>query len=127
MILEEAQKILSNNYKILSLIDLTSIDCTSQKNIYDLLLPLQKKEFNNNERIVFYCFSPLHHKFNDLPADVLIQLQKMLVYVDIPNFFCIILTNIKELQSELDYICNNFAVKETPIKTIICEDSTCLE
>ena len=53
-----------------------------------------------------------------MPADILIQLQKMLVYVDIPNFFCLVITNDTKMQAELDYVCLHHAVNENPIKSI---------
>jgi hypothetical protein len=112
---------ITNQFDVIKVIDLNELDTRPQKDIYDQLKPLYKKIFRNNERIVFYCFSPLFRKFSDLPADTLIQLQKMLVYIDIPNFFCIVVTNDKNLQEELNYVCNHFAVNETPIKAILYE------
>jgi hypothetical protein len=98
-----------------------SIDVLSEKDIYDLLKPLYKSKFNDNEIIVFYCFAPLSHRFNDMPAELLSRLQKMLVYIDIPNFFCVIITNNKKMQPELDSVCKKYATGEAPIKTILHE------
>ena len=119
MILEEASKLLSENDNIISLIDLSLYDNMTEKEIHDQLKSLHKIEFNNNERIVFYCFSELNHKFNNSPAESLIQLQKMLVYVDISNFFCVIITNNGKLQQELNEVCKRYTNNDLPIKTIL--------
>ena len=117
MILDEVKKLVSDEYDVISLIDLVPLDSASQKDIYNILQPLHKTEFKDNERIVFYYFSPLTHGFDDLPAETLIQLQKMLVYIDIPNFFCIVLTNDKNVSTELKYICEQYTVNENPIQS----------
>jgi hypothetical protein len=105
--------------KILTTIDLLTVDNTSEKDLYNLLLPLHKDVYADNDRIVFTCFGTLTHTFDDLPADLLIRLQKMLVYVDIPNFFCIVISN-QNLSEELTYVCNKYAVDENPMVNIIC-------
>jgi hypothetical protein len=117
--LDEIQKIVGTSYNIIKAFDLAILDTMSEKDIHNLLAPVCKSEFNEHDIIVFYCFLPLAHRFDDMPAESLIQLQKMLVYVDIPNFFCVTITNNKEMQSELDYVCNQHTTDETPIRTIV--------
>jgi hypothetical protein len=119
--LEEIQKIVGTSYNIIKTCDLVAIDILSEKGIHDLLKPLYKSEFSERELIVFYCFAPLTHRFNDMPAELLNRLQKMLVYVDIPNFFCVVITNNKEMQLELTSVCKKYATDETPIRTILHE------
>lgn len=82
------------------------------------MAPLHKEVFEEGECIIFKCPKELKHSYNDLPADILINLQKMLVYIDIPNFFCTIISTI-DLSLELDYVCKHYAVNETPIKNIV--------
>jgi hypothetical protein len=114
---------ITNQFNVIKLLDLNVLDTGLQKDIYDQLKPLHKETFENNERIVFYCFSPLSRKFADFPAETLIHLQKMLVYIDIPNFFCIVITNDAKLQQDLIYVCDLFTKNETPIKAILYEVS----
>ena len=115
--------LVAKQFDVIKLLDLNALDTGSQKDIYDQLKPLYKETFKDNERIVFCCLSPLSRKFTELPAEALVHLQKMLVYIDIPNFFCIVITNDKELQQELNYVCEQYATNETPIKAILYEVS----
>ena len=121
MTLEEIQKIIGTSYDIIEIFDLAVLDAMSEKDIHDLLAPLYKSEFANNEIIVFYCFTTLAHRFTDMPAELLDRIQKMLVYIDIANFFCVVITNDKNMQSELDYVNDQYTKDETPIRTIIHE------
>lgn len=121
MILEEIQKQIGPSYNIIKTFDLTVFDTFSEKDIYDQLTLLYKSNFDNNDIIVFYCFNPLAHQFDDMPAETLSRLQKILVYVDIPNFFCLVVTNDKDMQAELDIVCKQYATNETPIRTILHE------
>jgi hypothetical protein len=116
-------ELVTGQFDVIEIIDLNTFDTLSQKDIYEQLVPLYKETFKDNERIVFHCMSPLEHKFTDMPAETLIQLQKTLVYIDIPNFFCIIVTNNKDLQQELNYVCEQIATNETPIQAILHEAS----
>lgn len=105
-------------YRVLATIDLNLLDTKSQIDLYKTLMPLYKSEFKEDERIIFECSSELTHTYKDLPADLLIQLQKMLVYIDIPNYFCIVKSHI-DLSAELEYINQHYAVGDTPIRNIL--------
>jgi len=121
MILEEAQKILSEDYTVIDLIDLSEFDGKDQGYLYQKLFPLSKEKFSDDERIIFYCSQPLIRKFTDLPPKTLIHLQKMLVYSNIPNFFCIIISNEYNIHLDIEYVCNKYAVNEDPIQIILHE------
>ena len=100
-------------------IDLSKLDTTAS--IYQTLVPLKKQEFPDSFRILFYHSSPLVHTYNDLPADSLITLPKMLVYIDIPNFVCMFASNETKFEQELNYVCEHYTVNETPINFICLE------
>lgn len=119
MTLNDLQQIIGPAYNIIEAFDLVKFDNLSERDIHNLLQPLHKLEFAKNELIIFYCFSPLAHRFDDMPAETLCRLQKILVYVDIPNFFCLVITNNDNMQSELNFVCDRYAKNETPIKTRI--------
>lgn len=103
---------------VLATIDLNDLDYKPQSQLFNAIAPLRKEVFDDNDRIVFKCTNILAHTYNDLPADVLIRLQKMLSYVDISNFFCVVISNT-DLSAELEYVCKHYAVNENPIKNIV--------
>lgn len=115
---EKVLSIIPNNVVIKAMIDLSEISTSSD--FYNVLSPLKESKFPDSSRIVFYNSSKLTRTYDDLPADSLIVLQKMLVYLDIPNFFCLVISN-DILSSDLNYICINYATNETPIKLICLE------
>ena len=115
MILEQVKSSIPVEFNVKSFLDLSILDSTGK--LYKALIPLKEKEFKESTRIVFYHSAPLVYTFNDLPADSLIQLQKMLVYIDIPNFFCLVVSD-KDLKEDLEYICKNYCVGEDPINQI---------
>ena len=116
MILDQVKLVLPVEYNVKEFLDLSALD--SDNKLYKALAPLKEEEFKEFTRIVFYHIDPLVYTFNDLPADSLIQLQKMLVYIDIPNFFCIFVSDDQKIKQELKYICENYAVDKTPIEFI---------
>ena len=115
MILNQIKSEIPIEFNVKEFLDLSALDSDSK--LYKALSPLKEEEFKELTKIVFYHSAPLVYTFNDLPADSLIQLQKMLVYVDIPNFFCLVITN-KDIKEELEYVCKHYCVNETPIKFI---------
>ena len=115
MILSQVKQAISSEIDIKKILNLS--DLKSESDVYNALSSLKEKEFKKATRIVFYHSDPLEYTFNDLPADSLIKLQKMLVYIDIPNFFCVIVTN-EDIKEELEYVCKNYCVNETPIEFI---------
>jgi hypothetical protein len=112
MILEHVQQLIPKEFNVKEFLDLSILD--SPGKLYKALIPLKEKEFKEFTRIVFYHSAPLVYTFNDLPADSLIQLQKMLVYIDIPNFFCLLVSD-EDIKEDLDYICKDYCVDERPI------------
>jgi hypothetical protein len=115
MILEKIKSLIPAEFKVKDFLNLSELN--SNGKLYNALAPLKEEEFKEFTRIVFYHSDPLVHTFEDLPADALIQLQKMLVYIDIPNFFCLIVSD-QDIEKELDYVCKNYCVNETAINQI---------
>lgn len=95
-------------------IDISELN--SSADFFKVLSPLKENVFADDVRIIFFNSKELIHSFADLPADQLITLQKMLVYLDIPNFFCLFRSNNKNIVQELEYVCNHYATNESPIK-----------
>jgi hypothetical protein len=115
MILEQIKLLIPEEFNVKDFLDLSILDSTGK--LYKALIPLKEKEFKESTRIIFYHSAPLVYTFNDLPADSLIQLQKMLVYIDIPNFFSLLISD-EDIKEDLDYICKKYCVGESPINQI---------
>jgi hypothetical protein len=115
MILDQVKSVIPAEFNVKEFLDLSELD--SKSKLYKAVSPLKEEEFKELTKIVFYHSAPLVYTFNDLPADSLIQLQKMLVYIDIPNFFCLIVSD-KDLKEDLEYICKNYCVGEESINQI---------
>lgn len=103
---------------ILKIVNLNLFDRKPQKDLYSVLAPLKRAKFANNELIIFYCLDQLHRQFDDEPCDLLVSLQKVLVYLDIPNSFCKLVSNV-DLSNDLQLVSDVHAVNETPIENII--------
>jgi hypothetical protein len=110
------QQVLPKEFAVKKVLDLSLL--TKESDFYTVLAPLKEDTFADNTRLVFHHSQPLVRTFNDLPADSLIQLQKMLVYIDIPNFFCVIVSDDIKVKDELEFVCQHYAVNENPINLI---------
>jgi hypothetical protein len=86
--------------------------------LYRTLKLLKETEFKEFTRLVFYHIDPLVYAFDDLPSDSLINLQKMLVYIGIPNYYCLFVSNDKKVKEGLKYVCEQYAFNEHPIEFI---------
>ena len=115
MILDQIKQIIPKEFYVKDFLDLSKLDTNAK--LFQALVTLKEDEFNNNTRIIFYHSTQLIYTYTDLPADSLIQLQKMLVYIDIPNFFCLIISN-QNIEDELLYVSKHYAVNEKPIEFI---------
>ena len=75
-----------NDYTILGSYRLEDLANQPSSSLYNFLHPLKKETFADNERIVFYNYQPINE-------EVLRHLQNTLKYLDISEFFVIIVTN----------------------------------
>jgi MoaA/NifB/PqqE/SkfB family radical SAM enzyme len=97
-----------NQYKIIGNCTLEDFYSKPSSALYQFLLPLKKESFADNERIVFYNFSKIN-------IDLLIHLQKTLTYLDIPEFFVLVVTNQKSTIEALSKIeCKLVSYTEFP-------------
>jgi len=86
-----------NQYKIVGDCTLEDFYSKPSSALYQFLLPLKKDSFAENERIVFYNFAKINDEF-------LLHLQKTLNYLDIPEFFILVITNQKSTVERLPEI-----------------------
>lgn len=117
MISEKAKELIPSDVKVKHWIDLSAFEYNNGA-LFDLLKELKEDQFEENLRIVFYHSNILSKDFDDLPPDILIKLQKILCQTDIPNYFCLVISDM-ELNNDLTYVCQHHAVNETPIKLIM--------
>lgn len=117
MILDQINQLLPNDINVKKIINLSDYSWSKDRLLAKVLLDLREDEFNNTTRIVFYHSDELDKSFDDLPADMLIKLQMLLVEVDIPNFFCLIVSD-SIIEDDVAYVCQHHAVNENPINLI---------
>ena len=80
--------------------DLLDYDQDMDRLRTDLLL-LRKHHHESNYRFVFLHYDTDYYITQDFPGITLINLQKILESIDIPNYFCLILS-----QQDLQPMCN---------------------
>jgi hypothetical protein len=117
MILEQVQRALPKDISIKDIVDLSNYSWSTDRLLAEVLQDLREEEFKDNCRIVFYHSAELDQSFDDLPADMLIKLQMLLVEVDIPNFFCLLVSD-SIIKDDVEYVCKKYAVDEAPINLI---------
>ena len=119
---ESIKSNLEKEYLIEHYIDLNELDNQHHSVLYSVLKNVKQQEYTDEYRIVFYYFRSLNKTFDDSPPDLIDHLQKVLTYYDIPNFFCIIVTNDDNISKHLAYVSERHTVDEPdPIKYIICQ------
>jgi hypothetical protein len=69
--------------------------------LYNELKVLKKDKFEHNYRFVFLHYDTEYYITQNLPGITLINLQKILESLDIPNYFCLLLS-----QQDLQPMCN---------------------
>jgi hypothetical protein len=104
MSLEKLKQDLQKQYQVINFVDLSDYDHLPKGKLYTALRKLHKKQFNDNERIIFIASESLKKSFADQPHDVITILQQYIQHHDIPHFFVIVLSNIKSIAQDLLYV-----------------------
>jgi hypothetical protein len=119
MSLEKLKQNLQQQYQVINFVDLLEYDHLPKGRLYTALRKLHKKEFNNNERIIFIASDSLKKSFADQPHDIITILQQYIQHHDIPHFFVIVLSNIKSIAQDLMYVQRLYNTQEVnPIECI---------
>lgn len=122
MILARIKHRLQTQYQIDNFIDLTEFDNLPKGKLYTALRRLHKEVFADNERVVFVANQPLKKSYADLPHDIIISLQEYVQHHDIPHFFIIVVTDIKLLPEELEFVRKRYnPQEELPMNHILYE------
>lgn len=85
--------------------------------LYNDLLPMKKCEYQSNYRFIFLHYDTDYYITNNQPGILLRNLQKILVSLDIPNYFCLILTE-QNIQKELDQLAREETSDDCSISSI---------
>lgn len=72
------------------------------------LLNLKKEKYESNYRFIFLHYDTDYYITNNQPGLLMRNLQRILIDLEIPNYFCLILTE-QNIQNELDQL----ALEET--------------
>jgi hypothetical protein len=112
MILERVKHKLHSQYQIDTFIDLAEFDQLPKGKLYTALRRLHKEVFADNERVVFVATGTLKKSYADLPHDIIISLQEYVQHHDIPHFFIIVVTDIKSVPDELEFVRKQYNPQE---------------
>ena len=99
------QNILSQHFNVLGIFNLVGYK-RNMPELYTQLKRIKKSYFNPSDRIVFTLFDHDYHLNNQGPPWSLYNLQLILKDLDIPNYFCLLLTNqpnYNEYTTQLQY------------------------
>jgi len=91
MLQQEAAKILKKYFVFDRMFNLLDYDSNMQL-LYDELKLLKREIYQSNYRFIFFHYDTEYYITNDSPGITLLNLQKILASLDIPNFFCLIIT-----------------------------------
>ena len=85
--------------------------------LYQELKNLKKNSYESNYRFIFLHYDTDYYITNQQPGLLLRNLQRILVDLEIPNYFCLILTE-QNIQEQLDQIAKEETVNDCSIASI---------
>lgn len=112
-----SRQVLQEYFNIIEVFDLNHYS-RSMGQLHGKLSELKKKSFTNKDRIIFTLFDHDFYFDNRGPGWTLYNLQLILTDLDIPNFFCLLLTNQPDYQEFSDYVQRQLTTDPFPIRTI---------
>jgi hypothetical protein len=120
----ECEKILKANFVYDKIFDLLRYD-----NNLDLLVNelsnLKKESYDPTYRFIFLHYDTDYYLYPGLPGITLTNLQQILVHLDIPNYFCLLVTNYPNIGHDLTYLQKTFSTDPYPIAHIVCQLQKC--
>jgi len=108
--------ILEKHFEFDKIFDLLDYD-QDYMALYREIQSLCRQEYQNNYRFIFLHYDTDYYITNDQPGLLLRNLQRILVHLDISNFFCLILSQ-QNLQPELDRLSLEETKNDIPIACI---------
>lgn len=101
-LLVESIEILKKYFVFDRIFDLSEYDHTMDQLLNDLK-PFVKDLYEDNYRFIFFHYDTEYYINKDLPGLTLLNLQRILVSLDISNYFCLILTQ-QDIKNQLEYL-----------------------
>jgi hypothetical protein len=93
--------------------------------LYNELLILKQEQYKDNYRFVFLHYDTDYYLFPNTAGLLITNLQRLLHKLDIPNYFCLIITNHNNLYDELKFIQSIYAKNDVPISCIVSQLQKC--
>jgi hypothetical protein len=121
---EECNNILNKHFVFDKIFDLVEYD-TDLKKLYDELNELKKETYDTNYRFVFLHYDTDYYLYPNSPGVLLRNLQTILKKLNIPNYFCLIVTNHNNLEQELTYLQENITNDHSAIGVIFSQLQKC--
>lgn len=121
---EECNNILDKHFVYDKIFDLYAYD-TDLKKLYDELSGLKKETYDINYRFIFLHYDTDYYIYPNTPGILLTNLQTILTKLDIPNYFCLIITNHTNLDHELKYLQKHLTNDHSPIGVIVSQLQNC--
>ena len=110
-------KILKSHYKFDAIFDLLKYDLDFNL-LKQQLLSLRKESYESNYRFIFLHYDTEYYITQNSPGLTLLNLQRLLSKLDIPNYFCLILTN-QEIGQSLKTLAETESTDDVPISHIV--------
>jgi hypothetical protein len=108
--------ILKKHFKFDRIFDLLSYDMNMDL-LQTELHALKKESYDNNYRFIFLHYDTEYYINKTIPGLTLLNLQRILVSLDIPNYFCLIITQ-QDLTDYLEYLRIHETTDSIPIHSI---------
>ncbi len=121
---KECEDILTKYFVYDKIFDLLNYS-TDIENLKKELITLKKEVYNNNYRFIFLHYDTDFYLYQNMPGILLTNLQIILAELDIPNYFCLIVSNHNNLDSELETLRYNFTKDTCAISNICCQLQKC--
>jgi hypothetical protein len=93
--------------------------------LYDELKKLKKEQYSINYRFIFLHYDTDYYIYPKTPGILLTNLQIILTKLNIPNYFCLIITNHINLEQELQYLQKYLTNDDSPIGVIVSQLQNC--
>jgi hypothetical protein len=116
-VLPSAYEILTKHFKICGLFDLFA-HSERMPELYSKLKKIKKDRYEVNERIIFVLSDVDDHLDENSPGFTLYNLQLILADLDIPNYFCLILTNRPNYNECTKIVQRQLTTDPSPIRSI---------
>ena len=118
---DDCEKILKKYFVYDKVFDLLSYDHDLDQLKHEIKTILSGEQFAPNYRLIFLHYDTDYYVFPSTPGILLTNLQIILQELNVPNYFCLIVSNHNNLSDELEYLRKNFTKDDYAISNIFCQ------